>query len=98
MSRRKIHEEDDLPDLPDGVFFKRSLQLFQQLVDKTVARKREERLGLRVKDSGKEILRLIYCSLIYVSTFLLGPFWMAEKGKIQLRTGGWWQIKYNYAA
>lgn len=73
MSRRKIHK-DDLLDLPDGVFFKRSLQLFQQLVDKTVARKREERLGLRVKDSGKEVLHLIYCSLIYVSTFLLAPF------------------------
>ncbi|XP_058027209.1 WD repeat-containing protein 64 [Ahaetulla prasina] len=49
MSRRKIHE--DLTDLSDGVFFKRSLERFQQLVDKTVAWKREERLGLRVKDS-----------------------------------------------
>ncbi|XP_034284156.1 WD repeat-containing protein 64 isoform X1 [Pantherophis guttatus] len=50
MSRRKIHK-DDLLDLPDGDFFKRSLQLFQQLVDKTVARKRAERLGLLLKDS-----------------------------------------------
>ncbi|XP_026560791.1 WD repeat-containing protein 64 [Pseudonaja textilis] len=49
MSRRKIHKEDDF-DLPGGDVFKRSLQLFQQLVDKTVAQKREERLGLHVKD------------------------------------------------
>ncbi|KAG8123535.1 hypothetical protein E2320_018885 [Naja naja] len=54
MSRRKIHKEDDL-DLPDGDFFKRSLQLFQQLVDKTVAQKRDERLGLRVKDYVKSL-------------------------------------------
>ncbi|XP_026525089.1 WD repeat-containing protein 64 [Notechis scutatus] len=49
MSRRKIYKEDDF-DLPGGDVFKRSLQLFQQLVDKTVAQKREERLGMRVKD------------------------------------------------
>ncbi|KAL7987532.1 hypothetical protein Chor_006451 [Crotalus horridus] len=50
MSRRKIYK-DDPPDLLDGLFFKRSLQLFNQLVDKTVAQKREQRLGLPVKDS-----------------------------------------------
>ncbi|XP_032071930.1 WD repeat-containing protein 64 [Thamnophis elegans] len=52
MSRRRIHG-DDLLDLPDGELFKKSLKLFQQLVDKTVDRKREERLGLRVKDSDE---------------------------------------------
>lgn len=97
MSRRKIHKDDPL-DLPDGLFFKRSLRLFNELVDKTVAQKREQRLGLPVKDSGKEILHLMYCSLIYVFTFLLAPFWMAKEGKMQLQTGEWWQIKYNYPA
>ncbi|XP_013912322.1 PREDICTED: WD repeat-containing protein 64 [Thamnophis sirtalis] len=52
MSRRRIHG-DDLLDLPDGELFKKSLKLFQQLVDKTVDQKREERLGLRVKDSDE---------------------------------------------
>ncbi|XP_039205040.1 WD repeat-containing protein 64 isoform X3 [Crotalus tigris] len=54
MSRRKIYK-DDPPDLLDGLFFKRSLQLFKQLVDKTVAQKREQRLGLPVKDSVKSL-------------------------------------------
>ncbi|KAM6466544.1 WD repeat-containing protein 64 [Liasis olivaceus] len=51
MSGRKIQEEDDPPDIPDGLCFKKSLKLFQKLVDTTVAQKREERLGSRVQDA-----------------------------------------------
>ncbi|XP_044307140.1 WD repeat-containing protein 64 [Varanus komodoensis] len=43
--------EDDPPDIPDGTCFKNSLKLFQRLVDKTVAQKKEERLGLYIKDA-----------------------------------------------
>ncbi|KAF7253921.1 WD repeat-containing protein 64 [Varanus komodoensis] len=50
MSRRMLIE-DDPPDIPDGTCFKNSLKLFQRLVDKTVAQKKEERLGLYIKDA-----------------------------------------------
>ncbi|XP_062831112.1 WD repeat-containing protein 64 isoform X2 [Anolis carolinensis] len=51
MSRRKIHE-DDLPvELPDGVQFKNALKQFERLVERTVTQKRDERLGLYVKDA-----------------------------------------------
>ncbi|XP_063147117.1 WD repeat-containing protein 64 [Candoia aspera] len=49
MSRRKFQEDD--PPYLNGLCFKKSLKLFQQLVDKTVAQKREERLGLQAKDT-----------------------------------------------
>ncbi|XP_060098123.1 WD repeat-containing protein 64 [Heteronotia binoei] len=51
MSRRKIPEDTDHPEIPDGAHFKSSLKEFQKLVDKIVAQKREERLGLETKDA-----------------------------------------------
>ncbi|XP_066479167.1 WD repeat-containing protein 64 [Tiliqua scincoides] len=51
MSRRKIHEDEDPPNIPDVAVFKNALMQFQKLVDKTTAQKREERLGLYVKDA-----------------------------------------------
>nr|XP_056709319.1 WD repeat-containing protein 64 [Euleptes europaea] len=51
MSRRKIQEDEDRPDIPDGVHFKNSLKEFQRLVDKIVVQKKEERLGLYTKDA-----------------------------------------------
>ncbi|XP_077201090.1 WD repeat-containing protein 64 isoform X2 [Paroedura picta] len=51
MSRIKIPEDEENPDIPDGTHFKNSLKEFQKLVDKTVVQKREERLGLYIKDA-----------------------------------------------
>ncbi|XP_054828108.1 WD repeat-containing protein 64 [Eublepharis macularius] len=51
MSRRRIPEDEDRPDIPDGVVFKNSLKAFEKLVDKIVIQKREERLGLYTKDA-----------------------------------------------
>lgn len=64
LSKRMMQDDEDSPDIPDEVTFKNSLKLFQLLVDKTVAQKRDERLGLPVKDGGKE-----YCVLHTVLIF-----------------------------
>lgn len=54
MSRRKLPEDEEPPNIPDGACFKNALKQFQKLVDKTVVQKREERLGLYTKDAGKK--------------------------------------------
>ncbi|KAJ6664662.1 hypothetical protein lerEdw1_006235 [Lerista edwardsae] len=50
MSRRKIHDDEDPPEIPDVMAFKQALKQFQKLVDNTTAQKRAERLGLYIKD------------------------------------------------
>lgn len=53
MSRKKTQDDDISNNIPDGADFKNLLKLFQKLVDQTVAQKRDERLGLYIKDAGK---------------------------------------------
>ncbi|XP_062981483.1 WD repeat-containing protein 64 [Elgaria multicarinata webbii] len=69
MSRRKLQEEEDPPDIPDGNCFKNSLKLFQKLVDKTVTQKREERLGLYIKDAEE----MDYDKFFAAVQILFGP-------------------------
>ncbi|XP_053238609.1 WD repeat-containing protein 64 isoform X1 [Podarcis raffonei] len=51
MSRKKTQDDDISNNIPDGADFKNLLKLFQKLVDQTVAQKRDERLGLYIKDA-----------------------------------------------
>ncbi|XP_033001327.1 WD repeat-containing protein 64 [Lacerta agilis] len=53
MSRKKIQDDDISINIPDGADFKNLLKLFQKLVDETVAQKRDERLGLYIKDADE---------------------------------------------
>ncbi|XP_034966417.1 WD repeat-containing protein 64 [Zootoca vivipara] len=53
MSRKKIQDDDISIHIPDGADFKNLLKLFQKLVDQTVAQKRDERLGLYIKDADE---------------------------------------------
>ncbi|XP_015280051.1 PREDICTED: WD repeat-containing protein 64, partial [Gekko japonicus] len=69
MSRIKIPEDEDHPDIPDGVHFKNSLKEFQKLVEKIVAQKREERQGLYTKD-GEEMDYDKFCAAVQE---LFGP-------------------------
>nr|XP_060632847.1 WD repeat-containing protein 64 [Anolis sagrei ordinatus] len=51
ISRRKIQEEDSTVEIPDAIQFKNALKQFERLVERTVSQKRDERLGLYVKDA-----------------------------------------------
>ncbi|KAJ7342090.1 hypothetical protein JRQ81_008822 [Phrynocephalus forsythii] len=64
ISRKMMQDDEDSPDIPDELTFKNSLKLFQRLVDKTVIQKREERLGLYVKDDEQMDYDKFYAAVL----------------------------------
>ncbi|XP_020643114.3 WD repeat-containing protein 64 [Pogona vitticeps] len=59
-----MQDDEDSPDIPDEATFKNSLKLFQRLVDRTVVQKREERIGLYVKDDEEMDYDKFYAAVL----------------------------------